>query len=121
VGQGRGKGQGPAFFRAICPITNSNDELQFTYRSYTTQHIKHNIQQRPGLKAQDLFAKLANVHKKEFYQPTFPEITEFSKPLTDYINKIDRTEWAAPYFPGCTYRHHTWNFAQSINSTLQQE
>jgi len=102
-------------------LESADDELPFTYRSYCTQHIKNNIQQKFGLKARDLFAKIANAQTKEFYQLILAEIAEFSKPLADYINKIDRMKWAAPYFPGRTYGHHTSNIAESINATLQQE
>ena len=70
-------------------LESANDKLPFTYRSYCIQHIKNNIQQKLGLKARDLLAKIANARTKEFYQATLAEIAEFSKPLTDYINKID--------------------------------
>ena len=102
-------------------LESADNGLPFTYRSYCTQHIKNNIQQKFGLKAPDLFAKIANARTKEFYQSTLAEIAEFSKPLTDYINKLDRSKWAVPYFPGCTYGHHPSNIVESINATLQQE
>ena len=102
-------------------LESGYDELPFTYLSYCTQRIKNNIQQKFRLKGRDLFAKIANARTKEFYQLILAEIAEFSKPLADYINKIDRMKRAAPYFPGRTYGDHTSNIAKSINATLQQK
>jgi len=102
-------------------LQSADSELPLAFRGYCNQHLKDNVQRRYGVQARYHFTELCGARTKDNFTKRLAEIHNYNSDLAQYIEKIDRTKWAAPFFPGRTYGHHTSNIAESVNSSLQDE
>jgi len=78
-------------------LQSAEDELEFTKRTYCTQHIAVNVQSRYGIEVRRLFVATTYTRTVAQFNQVREKLCDANRQAYLYVNAIDISLWVALY------------------------